>query len=147
MTTFTISDQALALEMSCLACFFWKIGLIDQRPVKIDNYAALFTDQMMVLTQRDLKMGLLFNRFHLIDKAQFNESSQRTVDSIQGKGRHPLQQTVVQLFHCRVICRPGQFGKYFQSLRCYPQILAAASLLEGSNLMEKSVTHNSLNPK
>jgi hypothetical protein len=78
----SVDNDVFVVYPSPRGNFYWKMRIINGGPLKIHNFLAPATNQMVMLFVRDLKSGKAFNRIDLFNKSMFHESSQSPVNSV-----------------------------------------------------------------
>lgn len=78
-----VSDNILALDLAPECDFIRKRHLIDQWPVKIDDFIALFADQVMMALMYCLEPGLAVHGFYLLSQAMEAKGCKGAVYGIQ----------------------------------------------------------------
>ena len=114
-----------------------KLGIIHQRPVKVDDFKAVSADQVMMALKYHLKAGLAFPRFHLVNQTMPDERGQRPIDSVQRERRNPSGQTLMQRLRRRMIDGSGQLAIDLQALMGQLEAGPPAGRLEMTELFPK----------
>ena len=122
------------IDLSPIHDFIRKGDLIDKRPHKIHDLAAVAAYDVVVPGASHLKPGQAFRRLDPVDEPMVCQGGERPVDRVQRNRGQSHPQALVQCVSRGMVCRREQFAIDFQALMGSLQSCLMACEFKGTQL-------------